>query len=61
MKYKAKASYKKMKDNDFMILAPQKHRILLAGGWVEFDPPKELKEHLQPEKAKKVKEDKNGD
>lgn len=61
MRYKAKASYKTMKDNKFAILAPQKHIALMSGGWVEFEPSKELIEHLQPEKSNKVKEEKNGD
>ncbi|QDP47837.1 MAG: hypothetical protein Unbinned400contig1004_6 [Prokaryotic dsDNA virus sp.] len=60
MKYKAKASYKKLEQNDFMILSPQKHRILLHGGVVDFDPPKELLDHLQEQKPKKIKEEKNG-
>lgn len=50
-----------MKDNKFAILAPQKHIALMSGGWVEFEPSKELIEHLQPEKSNKVKEEKNGD
>jgi len=52
MRYKAKASYKKL-DNDKNFIAHgdyQKHNTLMVGAWVDIDdPPKKLLEHLTKE------------
>jgi|FLOH01.1.fsa_nt_gi hypothetical protein len=52
MKYKAKESYKKlpMTENYCHYKSASTHLRLMAGLWVECDPPKELLEHLEPEK-----------
>ena len=61
MKYKAKASYKKLDDskNFYAFQDSSKHNMLMAGGVIEMESvPKELEKHLESAEPKKEKEDK---
>lgn len=61
MKYKAKASYRKLDDSkNFNAFASSaKHNRLMAGGIIDMDSvPKELAEYLESAEPKKKKEDK---
>jgi|TARA_R100000734_G_scaffold6268_1_gene5311 hypothetical protein len=61
MKYKAKASYRKLDDskNFYAFQDSSKHNMLMAGGVIEMESvPKELEKHLESAEPKKEKEDK---
>jgi hypothetical protein len=61
MKYKAKKSYKALPyaENFCGFGSGSKHLKLMAGEWVECNPPAKLKEHLEPKIKKAEKHDGN--
>ncbi len=61
MKYKAKKSYKELPyaDNYCGFGSASKHLRLMAGEWIECNPPVKLQEHLEPKEKKGVKKDGN--